>query len=87
MDIIDVIENNPVPWTVAKFAAAMGVSTDQVYDLIKAGRLPALKLGSKLLLDPKRTADSLRQKLTLTIEVPQLRIPRHALRGRRARIY
>lgn len=85
MDIINVIENNPVPWTVAKFAAAMGVSTDHVYDQIKAGRLPAIKLGSKFLLDPKRTADCLRQKkLTVTIEVPQLRIPRRAARMRRA---
>ena len=63
MDIIEVIESNPVPWTVAKFAAAMGVSVDQVYDLVKSGKLPALLFGGKILLDPARTAQALREML------------------------
>jgi excisionase family DNA binding protein len=70
VDIIEVIESNPIPWTVKTFAAAMGVSTDQIYDLVKAGRLPALTLGSKILLDPKRTADFLREKMTCAVAQP-----------------
>lgn len=86
MDIIETIESNPVPWTVSTFAAAMGVSTDQIYDLIKDGRLPALKLGSRILLDPKRTADHLRQNLSVAITIPDLRLPRPRKRRRYARI-
>jgi hypothetical protein len=70
VDIIEVIESSPVPWTVAKFAAAMGVSTDQIYDLIKTGQLPALILGNRILLDPSRTAECLRKKLTVPEKLP-----------------
>jgi excisionase family DNA binding protein len=75
VDIIEVIESSPVPWTVAKFAAAMGVSTDQIYDLAKAGKLPVLMLGSKILFDPKRTADCLRARMTPAIEPPESQWP------------
>jgi excisionase family DNA binding protein len=75
VDIIEVIENNPIPWTVKTFAAAMGVSTDQVYGLVKAGKLPALTLGSKILLDPKRTADCLRERMMGAVSPPEISLP------------
>jgi excisionase family DNA binding protein len=80
VDIIEVIENNPVPWTVKTFATAMGVSVDQIYDLVKAGKLPALTLGSKILLDPKRTADCLRERMTGTSPPPEVSLPTRRLR-------
>lgn len=65
MDIIEIIENNPTPWTVTKFAKALGVSADHVYDLIKSGRMPAFFLGSKILLNPSTTAEWLRKQSTV----------------------
>lgn len=85
MDIIEVIENNPVPWTVAKFAAAMGVSVDQVYDLVKSGKLPALLFGGKILLDPARTARALREMLN--DKKPAQPEPRMIAVSRKRRVY
>jgi len=65
MSIFEVIENSPIPWTVARFAKVTGVSTDHIYDLIKAGTLPAFCMGAKILLDPDTTAQWLRNQRTI----------------------
>jgi excisionase family DNA binding protein len=67
LDIVEVVENYPVPLTVAKFAEIMGCSKDHIYELVKQGTLPAFRLGAKWLLDPHRTANWLRAQFNVPL--------------------
>lgn len=50
--------------TVAELASLLNLGKRTVYDMIDSGRLPAIKIGSTVRLDPRTTAQWLRARLT-----------------------
>ena len=44
----------PIAWSVAQTASALGLSIDTTYKLINAGRIPARRIGCRLLVPTRR---------------------------------
>jgi len=44
----------PIAWSVAQTARALGLSIDASYKLISAGRIPARRVGGRLLVPTRR---------------------------------
>jgi len=62
MDIIETIDNFSRALTVEELAGIVAVSEKTLYRHIRAGKLKAIKIGGQLRLNPKTTADWLRQR-------------------------
>ena len=45
-----------------EFAEMIGISYNAAFDMASDGRLPVMRIGSSIRLDPKTTADWLRQR-------------------------
>ena len=61
--LIDIVESRKTAWTIAEFCALLEISDQVIYRQIKANRLPCLKVGGSIRLDPKTTAEWLRQRM------------------------
>jgi excisionase family DNA binding protein len=54
------LDNNtpePIAWSVAQGARALGLSVDTTYKLIRAGRIPARRVGGRLLVPARRLTE------------------------------
>jgi excisionase family DNA binding protein len=51
-------------WTVPELAKLLSLSKGEVYQQIKSGKLPAIKIGTNIRLCPKITSEWLRSRLT-----------------------
>ena len=49
--------------TVPELAKLLSLSKVSLYELVKRGRLPALKIGGSIRLDPKQTAEWLNERM------------------------
>ena len=47
----------PIAWSVAQAARALGLSVDTTYKLIRAGRIPARRVGGRLLVPARRLTE------------------------------
>ena len=63
MSIIETIENHSGPLTVQELSKLLGKSPKTLYKAIKAGKLPAYRVGG-IVLDPVEVAAWLRQRHT-----------------------
>jgi excisionase family DNA binding protein len=59
------VEDHDTALTVAKLAQILQVSTRQIYELVQDGRLPAIKVGTLIRLDPGTTATWIRSRMTV----------------------
>lgn len=64
MSIIDIIESKEHALTIEEFATLMNQSPKTFYKAVKAGRLPAYRIGGSIRLDPQDLADWLRGRRT-----------------------
>jgi excisionase family DNA binding protein len=51
-------------FSLKEFAEMLGISYRAAFEMTTDGRLPAMRIGSSIRLDPKTTADWLRQRTT-----------------------
>ena len=63
MDLAEIIESFGRALTIAEFCAIVPVSQKTVLRHIRAGKLPAYHIGSRVFLDPSKTAAWLRERL------------------------
>jgi hypothetical protein len=63
MELADIIESFGRALTVAEFTAIVPLSPKTVLRHIRAGKLPAYHIGSRVFLDPSKTAAWLRDRL------------------------
>lgn len=64
MDLIDEVESQEGAITIDWLASKLNVSPKLLYKMASRGSLPAFRVGSLVRLDPKTTADWLRQRMT-----------------------
>jgi excisionase family DNA binding protein len=65
MTIIDMIESGKNALTVEQLANKVSKSPKTLYKAIKAGRLPAYRIGGSIRLDPHDVAEWLRKRRTV----------------------
>jgi excisionase family DNA binding protein len=65
MNLADEIERHDGALTVQELARILTISEKLLYRLIRQGRLPALRIGTAIRLDPGVTADWVRARLTV----------------------
>jgi excisionase family DNA binding protein len=63
--IIEIIEAKTSAFPLKEFATLTGIAYSTAYDMVKDGRLSAMWVGSSIRLDPKKTAEYLRQRETV----------------------
>jgi len=63
-DLPEIIRRKRHAWTADDLAALLGVSAKYLYKQVRAGRLPAYKLGSMLRFNPMTTAAWLQSRQT-----------------------
>ncbi len=63
--LADQVEQYKRGLTVAELADILGFSRGQVYKLISAKRLPALKIGTMIRFDPGIVGDWIRNRMTV----------------------
>jgi excisionase family DNA binding protein len=51
-------------WTVPELAQLLSLSKGEIYQQVKTGKLPALRIGTNIRLCPKITSEWLRARLT-----------------------
>jgi excisionase family DNA binding protein len=51
-------------WTVPELAKLLSLSKGEIYEQVKTGKLPAIKIGTNIRLCPKMTSEWLRARLT-----------------------
>ena len=64
MSIIEMIRNKENALTVDELASVMSQSPKTLYKAIKAGRLPAYRIGGSIRLDPHEVAEWLDSRRT-----------------------
>jgi excisionase family DNA binding protein len=64
MTIIEKIEKLETAMTVKEFGAMLGVSPKTLYAAVKAGRVPVMRVGGSIRIDPAEAADYLRERST-----------------------
>jgi excisionase family DNA binding protein len=62
--LVEIVEARRTALTVPELAKMLSLSKVSLYELVKTGRLPAMKIGGSIRLDPKTTAAWLRGRLT-----------------------
>jgi excisionase family DNA binding protein len=62
--LAEIVEARRSAWSVCELAELLNLSKVSLYELVKTGRLPAMKIGGSIRLDPKTTAAWLRGRLT-----------------------
>jgi excisionase family DNA binding protein len=65
-DLPTIIERKRGAWTVPELAELLSLSKREVYAMVKAGRIPALRIGTSVRFCPGSTAAWLRTKVTST---------------------
>jgi len=64
MGIVEQIAARKKALRVPEFAEMVGMSKRVLYTMVKDGRLPAIKIGDSVVLDPKTTAAWLQKRIT-----------------------
>lgn len=64
MTIVEQIAAKRSAFSLKEFAKLVGIDYNTAYDMTRDGRLPVMRVGSALRLDPKTTADWLRRRTT-----------------------
>lgn len=59
--LIQQLEERTTAMSVKELATLLSVGPNSIYDIIKAGRLPCIRIGTTVRLDPKEVADWLRR--------------------------
>jgi excisionase family DNA binding protein len=62
--LIEIIADRREAWTVPQLAKLLALSKGEIYEQVKAGKLPAFKIGTSIRLCPKLTAQWLHSRLT-----------------------
>jgi excisionase family DNA binding protein len=60
--LIEQIATRRTAMTLKEFASMMGINYATAWDMANDGRLPVMRVGSSLRLDPKTTAEWLHQR-------------------------
>jgi excisionase family DNA binding protein len=63
--IIEIIAAKTSAFPLREFATLTGIAYTTAYDMVKDGRLSAMWVGGSIRLDPKKTAEYLRQHETV----------------------
>ena len=63
--IAQMIESHDSALTVPRLAELLQCSRREIYNLVRTKRMPALKVGSMIRLDPAQVADWVRSKTTI----------------------
>lgn len=58
------VESRRTAWTVEGLAEIMACSANTLYKQVKSGKLPAIRLGSLLRIDPKDAGQWIRSRTT-----------------------
>lgn len=64
LTIIEEIEAKESAFSLKELARLTGVSYTGLFDMVTAGRLPVMRVGTRIRCDPQTTADWLRQRKT-----------------------
>jgi excisionase family DNA binding protein len=64
VDLIHVVASRKQAWKVEELAELLNCSPRGLYDQIKRGKLPALRIATMVRLNPKITAEWLRSRTT-----------------------
>ena len=62
--LIEIVAERREAWTVPQLAKLLSLSKGEIYEQVKAGKLPAIKIGTSIRLCPKLTSQWLRSRLT-----------------------
>jgi len=62
LTIIEIIEAKTSAFPLAEFAVLYSIDYGTAWDMVKSGRLPAMRIGGSWRLDPATTAEWLRQR-------------------------
>jgi excisionase family DNA binding protein len=57
MNIIDTLRATTRPLTIAQVSEVLGIHPQTAYRWVDAGRLPVIRIGSRIRFDPSRIAD------------------------------
>jgi excisionase family DNA binding protein len=63
--LIATIESRREAWTVPQLATLLSMSRSEMYEQVKAGKLPAMRIGTNIRLCPKTTGQWLRTRMTV----------------------
>jgi predicted DNA-binding transcriptional regulator AlpA len=63
--LIATIEARREAWTVPQLASLLSMSRSEIYEQVKAGKLPAIRIASNIRLCPKMTGQWLRLRMTV----------------------
>jgi hypothetical protein len=63
--IIEIIAAKTSAFPLKEFASLTGIAYSTAWDMVRDGRLSAMWIGSSIRLDPKKTAEYLRQRETV----------------------
>ena len=70
-DLLKELSSRRKALTVTDLADALGISRQAVYEYVKQGSLPAIKIGSTIRLNPRDVALWLESKMTISRAEPR----------------